>query len=317
VNKIENTEAVSRLALIKWYALVLAVWAVYLGLSLNSPLIGAYSLPLSMLEVIGLKIAIAVIMLTTWLVAVRSAVKLACYVRGIHASPDGPGFVWLSRGLNVLVFGLISNALLGQLRPYALSGGWIEYNVIAQNHLNVIFPLVAFYYIFKGSRRLINLIGAENVVSKQVTWLYPVFAFLAWFYTYIVYRDPNRRIVTAGGAQYASHYLPDTVLLFTLITPLLVAWALGVMAVVNLNAYRLRVSGQIYRQSIKRLAQGLMVVIILSLLAQLIQATSSAVVASGLTVILAVIYLLLLLFVAGYGLIASGVRRLTRIEDVK
>jgi hypothetical protein len=105
-------------------------------------------------------------------------------------------------------------------------------------------------------------------------------------------------------------------IILTLGVPYLVGWALAIKAMFNLNQYRKCVKGAIYRRSLLRLEIGTLIVILFYIAVQLLIAFSTYFSHAGLGIILALLYLLIILYGAGFLIMASGARRLSKIEKV-
>lgn len=113
-----------------------------------------------------------------------------------------------------------------------------------------------------------------------------------------------------------TYYLPNWLIILTLAVPYVYVWCVGINAVRNLNIYKNRVKGLVYKRAIDYLAKGIAVIIVLSIFIQLIAVLSAQLNRLNLTPLLAVIYLLLVLYALGYGLVSRGAKRLKQIEEV-
>lgn len=300
----------------RYYALVLVLWLVYVALYLKAPLIGPNSYNLSHTQLAFLKLTVALPFLIVWSLAASGAIALKRYVKLIAGSTDGQAFSKLGKGLAVLVIGLITTATIGQLQPYAFIAGHIRAMVILNNYLQILFPLAAFYLMYQGSRGLTELVGAR-LPGTQRWGLFMVFAALAPLYTWLVFHNPNRTLVTTPGVNYASHYLPDIWILLTIVMPNLIVWALGALTVLHLRAYSKAVQGLIYRAALKALSNGFVAVVLFSIMLQFLTATSGSLVHLKLNGILAIIYFLIAFYAAAYVSVALGARQLSKIEQAQ
>lgn len=141
------------------------------------------------------------------------------------------------------------------------------------------------------------------------------FVVFALLYTWFVFQN-RYRTVSDNPLIQPVYYLSDSLIATTIIVPYVVAWLLGSLAASNILSYSHHAPGSIYRLFLKRFAIGSVLVISLSAFLQVISQFSEFWATLGLGSILILIYVILLVLLVGYGLIASGARRLARIEEV-
>lgn len=298
------------------YILALLVWLVYISLSLFAPMISGNQYNLTPTQLALLKLTIAIPLLLIWLTAVHGLVAFRRYVNLIKDSTDGWAYAGIYRGLVVLVASIMITAIIGQLRPYFYQAGYIEALVIFNNYLQIALPLLAFYLMHQASGRLIAVVGAKKTLLQQL-WLFGLFAALAPIYTWLVFSNPNRTTPTTSGVVYASNYLSDPMILITVVMPYLVVWALGISTIQNIRQFSLHVKGRIYKSALKRLTNGLVAVILLSVILQLLAAVSGTLAHYQLSSILILVYAILIIYAVAYVNIARGALSLTKIEEVK
>jgi hypothetical protein len=93
-------------------------------------------------------------------------------------------------------------------------------------------------------------------------------------------------------------------------------WYKGLTAVFDLFLYQRRITGKIYKESLRYLAAGILVVIVTSVGTRVLTTISTSLSGFNLTPLLLVVYALVLLNAAGFLLIAFGANKLRRIEEV-
>jgi hypothetical protein len=93
-------------------------------------------------------------------------------------------------------------------------------------------------------------------------------------------------------------------------------WAVGIFAAYNINLYRQKVAGIIYRRSWGYLAMGLGWLIVTSIIFQYLTTLTARLTHLSIYWLLAIVYILLLVLSAGFVLVAIGARKLKKIEEV-
>jgi hypothetical protein len=93
-------------------------------------------------------------------------------------------------------------------------------------------------------------------------------------------------------------------------------WLIGTRSFYELYKYRLKASGVIYRKFWSLLAVGIVWILVVSILIQFLTTINSRLDKLSLSSLLVLIYILLILLAAGFILIAAGVNKLKKIEEV-
>ena len=260
-------------------------------------------------------LAVIVPYLIIWYIAVFGYTSLITYARKIQRHADGKAFATLSAGVLLLALWLPLSALTGTVlnAVQVIHPMLIPLTVYVNNFLNIVFLLVTFIILARGSKQLLRIITAHELAMPTI--VLAIFVSFSALYTYLVLSDPARLAPTVQ-IPIATYYLPDWLIVLTVIIPRLITWYIGIRATYNLYAYQKRVAGRIYRRSVYNLAVGLLWVSVTIMVLRCFQ--SLAVLFSGrsLAVIILIIYALLAVISIGYILIALGARRLLRIEQV-
>jgi hypothetical protein len=251
---------------------------------------------------------------------VYGAEKFHSYTSDIKTYKDGQPMYLVATGLALLVGSIIFNGIVGILRPWALADGWLSAYTILANYLSAWLPLVAYSFMYIGSKRLLRVVKAKPKSKNAVLWIWiPIAIFLTVVAaTYVaVLLNYNYRSSTPDPSRYSSFYLSDPLILLTLALPYLVGWGLALKSALNLYAYLKQVKGIIYKSAFFRFLTGMLVVTFFFMMVQMLIAFSTYVAKAGLGSILLLLYMLILLYALGFLIIASGAKKLVAIEKVK
>jgi hypothetical protein len=301
-----------------YYILVAAAWLVYAFLTFTAP-ITETSKKLGLTQPVFdlLRITIALPLLLIWLAAVYGALHLKRYAQSIKEGLDGQSLHKISTGLFILAFSMILSSLLGNVRSINIYNSSVVSTItIISNYLNAFAPLLAYFLIFSGSAKLLQNTNIKAVdLGHKIMALLPLALFAA-VYIWLTFTNPNRQ-VPATNDSAAAYYLSDPLIVVTIMVPVILAWVLGVLSVVNIYSYMKNVPGLIYKQSLKYLAFGIVGVVSASILTQALSALGSArLMGISLGWLLGLVYVLLTVIALGYVLIAIGSKKLSKIESV-
>jgi hypothetical protein len=262
-----------------------------------------------------LLLTITVPLIGIWYAAFYGFARFKAYASSIGSSPDGQAFRQLANGLMVLAVGLPLTSIIPALMKYIVAGNMrlIPAATIIEHYLDVAIGLIAFTLIGKGARMLLSLHRKNPAPPRKVAVVAGLVLFGGLF-AYVALRNPA--IQTPATDVEAVYYLPDWLIIATIVIPYLYIWYNGLTAAYYVNLYKKHVKGSLYKQSLRFLAWGLGGVIISSMLLQYFTAFSNVLLRLDLAPLLAVIYLLLVAISAGYVLIAAGAKRLQKLEEV-
>jgi hypothetical protein len=297
------------------YYISLITWSfIYIVGTLIAPLApNRFNITPAKTHLIQVSFALPIILI--WAAAVYGAERFKSYALSIKDDRDGRALNKVASGLVILIMAVMSGGLSSIFRPWALRDGWLEPFTIAFNYLQVVLPLIAFYIMYRGSEELKKVLPGR---SRMARWL-PVLLMMvpvAVLYIGIVFNYAHRN-ATPDPAKYSSFYLPDYLILFTLVIPYLAGWALGLKAAMNIAAYKRQVKGVIYKSALHRLVAGTVVIICFAVILQLLVSLSTYFSHAGLGAILLVVYLIVLAYSIGFLVLASGAKKLDAIERVK
>jgi hypothetical protein len=298
-----------------YYGLFALAALIYIIATLLGPL-GPNRFDLSPAKTRWLQATIALPVVLIWFSAVYGALKFKNYTSTIQKDADGRALDGVATGLSVLVASYIINGTFGTLRAWATHDGWLSTFTIISNYLAVALALVAFTLMYRGSNKLAVVTRRPSKTTVRRLAVAVLLAVIAGLYV-VVMLTYNYRSSTPDASRYSSFYLPDALILLTLVVPYLVSWACGMLTCFNISAYQRHVKGVIYRSALRRLAVGTMTAVLFSILLQMLIAFSTFFARQGLAIILLIVYLIIIMYGAGFLIIASGARRLSAIEKVK
>ncbi len=252
----------------------------------------------------------------TLAIALFGYLRLAGYTALIRDSKDGKAFVAISNGILALTLWLPINTILTGIARYVNNTHPSATAITVQttNYINLVLLFTGFLMINNGAQKLLKVIKARNYSYRQIA-ANSIFIISLVLYIYLVLNDPARQLPNVD-VHLATYYLPDWLIISTLVIPRLIMWFLGIQAVQALLDYSRKVKGSIYRSALSSLASGLAFVVISSIALRYFQSLSASLNKLSLNVLLLVVYMLLILISTGYILIAKGSKKLKLIEEL-
>lgn len=291
---------------------------IYIGQTLFLPkdqaTLERYNLSTTQLNL--LLITIIIPYLVIWFIALGGYLGLRAYAASIRKSRDGVALSTISLGLLFLVSWMPLSAVFGAQTDYMerSNHGLTPTMVIINNYFNLIIMAAAFYFLYKGSLRLLGIVK-KAVAPGLPQWLILPYIALAALYVFLVLNDAARQTPTTS-VNIASYYLPDWLIVTTIIIPRLIIWFWGLHAIYNVATYQLKVKGSIYKEALNDTAKGLSWVIVAAIVLRCFQSLSVQLSELTLGFILLIVYALLVLMSIGYILISRGAKNLKRIEEL-
>jgi hypothetical protein len=243
-----------------------------------------------------------------WFAAFYGYAKLRIYSQKIIGTPEGPHIARLTTGIMILALGLpvtslfsAATGLLIQHQPE-----WTGFSVVVKNYINVFIPLTGFMFLSWGARGLAQR-SRQHSSYRTFALFTLVFAVIGVTYCYLTLTAPDLA---------SSHHMPGWLVSLTLTLPYLYTWFLGLIAAYHIHIYSRTVTGVVYRNAWKTLAQGLGVILIIRIAIQYIAAATAATSDMRLARLLLIIYVFEALYAIGYIIVAVGAKRLQKIEEV-
>lgn len=301
------------------YLFLFAGSVAYAFITLSGPInSNRYNLSLTQIRSLQLTLVIPIILI--WCAAFYGAVRFKRYASTIQESPDGKALSIVSNGLLVLSYGLVTQSLFSSLRPrFIANDGNIQGLTIFSNYLNLAFPLIAFSTMLYGANRLIKLQLSHHKETQTSTFSIAAtvisIAALATLFTYSMFHNPYRNS-TPDVTKANSYFLPDGMLWLTIVLPSIVLWTVGILTAMSVRWYAQRAKGIIYKKALHRLVQGLTMVVFFSISMSLLTTIGPSLSGLKLSGLLALIYVIIIFYAVSYLLIASGAKKLAKIEEI-
>lgn len=291
---------------------------VYVGLTFGIPPDSAslkkYDLNTSQIHLLQLTIVVPVVAI--WLTAYYGYAKFSRYTSIIKDSAEGTACTYIVKGLLALGLWLPVSSIISSIASYIYhqQPNLTAPAVIISNYINLLIILIAFVLLYKGADSLVRSTGRPLPNTLKSIGMLILVAESSLF-AYLTITSPNKSIAVDASTP-AAYYLPDWLLVTTIIIPYIIIFYLGLRVVQDIYVYRSYVKGALYKRALRFLAQGIAFVV-LSIMALRYFASLTAVFSdSTLKVILLILYLLIFLIAAGYILIALGAKRLQKLEEV-
>ena len=269
---------------------------------------------LSPLEYRALLFIVSLPSIVTWIAAFIGYSKLREYVSLVRKTPEGThldklatGCAWLAWSLPVTaILSLLLNAIANR-HPAFYSA-----SIITVNYLGLLLPLVAFSIIGVASRGLVNQARLKlSLASIRVIMLF--FLAAGILYCYLTFQ---RFDMTSLSSTQNPYFLPIWLMVLSVIIPYLYVWFIGLLAAYEITLFSQQTEGVLYRQALRLLVLGLVVIIISSIAMQYITGLQPRVghLMFGYHLVLVSIFRL----VGGSGFIALaiGANRLKKIEEI-
>jgi hypothetical protein len=244
-----------------------------------------------------------------WFSAFYAYEKLEQYAHKLRQAREEKAFKKIADGVRVLAWGLIIPLLISLILMAIASrnSGFRTAQIIIDNYLMLLVPLIGFTYISSGTRALNVLVGTRPGLlgTRLLAFIYIIIGVL---FSHFVVHNSNGPI--------NPYRLSFWLLVFTIIIPYLYAWFIGLLSTYELWLYAQKTQGLIYKKVLGQVAGGLAVTIVGSICWQYLGSAFDAESKASFSFVFIIFYVLLFVQAVGYGLMAFGARRLKRIEEV-
>lgn len=260
-----------------------------------------------------LLIGIVVPVIIIWFLAVYGYLLLTKYCRSIKGSKEAKAFSSIAFGFGWLAWGFPINGTFSAVLNIIASHhvGFTSTAVILHDYFMLVMALGALHFISASTHRL-----SFNVKPQSSLWPIRVFMLLflmfAVAYTYIIVGN----FATNHLNGLDPYRLPHWVVLLTYVAPYLYIWFVGLWSVMELAQYQTSIKGIVYNYSFRYLATGFAVVILSSISIQYVNSVSPRLHTLDLNKILLILVGLLVLYAVGVIFVATGARKLQKIEEV-
>ncbi len=267
------------------------------------------SFGLSKLKLLLLQLTIVIPYALTWFFSAYGLSTLGCYIEA--AKSENIALVNLLRnfktGLLWIVSGTILSAIVGGIKMFFMTDNNIlPPMTIVINYLYIFPSLIGFIAIYRGVLQL--RLSKEVSGNKPVSYIFTTFIVLliSGSYVYLLYTNPTRQF-SADPTIPATYFLPDSLILITIVLPIIVSWWLGFYSVFTMSDLVPYLTGVGIFKGLTRILYGTWSIIFASIIIQALLSLGTARLYSvGLTILLLVIYMFIILQGMGYLLIALG-----------
>jgi hypothetical protein len=221
----------------------------------------------------------------------------------------------LANGLMVMAIGMPVVSIASEVVSYfsATRLDLVPKAVMVSNYLSIAVSLWAFTWIFKGALGLAKIPGKKFSEVGSPLFIIP-FAALSAVYVYFALISSVKSLA-ATATTHGTYYLPDWLIVSTVLVPLVFVWYLGLRSASFIAFYQKTVSGTIYRRALNLLSLGVVAVVLSSIIEQVLTLLSSSLSSLSTTGILVLIYALIALIGIGFLFIAQGANKLRKIEE--
>jgi len=293
-----------------YYGMGLLLILIYCYLSFFAPQnLFANTFSLNQLQVFFLKFIIAISFITTWILAVYGLSILHRYITLAKEkeNPVIPLLRSLRTGLIWIVLGSIFFGFVGVIKSYFIPNtAVVHLFTIVANYL-LVFPfLIGFITMYRGA--LIFQSTTEMSTHKHSSYLSnSIMVFIiSLFYIFLIFTNPSRQF-SFDPAVSATYYLPDVLILSTIVLPTIIAWWLGFYASFTISNLIPYLSHTEIFKGITRILYGIWSIIFTSIIIQALTSFGEARLnAIGLGALLLLIYVSVFLQGIGYLFVALG-----------
>ncbi len=281
-----------------------------------------------------IQVSFIVPIMLIWAFGAYALNGLRKYIDVIKGAPEAKGLTRMAMGIGMLLFGLAFNSFIGAIRGHynplnyyddvlgVISATTTRLDVlktftILTNYLSVFFTVVPYALMFAGAWALLKTSNLTADFKNRL--FFPLFALglVIMIYLMLFFQNPIRQVPQYPElGQLATYFLPDMIVILTIVIPYFIAWGLGLLAALATDIYKEKVVGAIYKEALTKFSIGFLTIVSTSILFQITGALGSAFINWSLTAILVLVYVLVGILGVGYIMFALGVKKLKKIETV-
>jgi hypothetical protein len=290
--------------------LAVIFWIIYCGVSLLTPLGNTpEQLNISPTALRFLMISFYLPFLICWIFAISACINFWNFTRTLPEGTLQNGFWLITLGLTILTIDLTIPGTIGVLYGFfggdTNEAGWVIFN----RYLDILLPILSFIPMYIGSVMLVHRTDQKvSAASKLITAILPATIF-SIFYIYMIFTDPTRQISTDPLIP-ATYFLADSLIIITVVIPVIATWVLGLLLVQNLDHYSHH-TRTVNRSGLVTFYNGMLVIIAATIIVQALNSLGSTRfqdISLGLVIFL--LYVLIIFITLGLGLIARGAKNL-------
>ena len=240
-------------------------------------------------------------------------IKYSSYISG---DKDGKQMHKIALGIGVFAFGQPSTNIISSILNAVAQAHirLIPTSVIIDNYLSLAMAIVAFLLLSSGAAGLVSNIKAVHRYRDIQRFGFG-FVIVAAAFCYLMFHNTLPNSLNLSVTSKPIYYLPNWLLLFSLVVPYLFVWFMGGMTVVNIHSYQQNVKGIIYKSSMSYLRAGISLIVVSLIVLQYLTTVSSRLANLKIAPLLLIIYPLIILVSIGYILVALGAKKLQKIEE--
>ncbi len=252
-----------------------------------------------------------------WVACLYAVLRFYRYTSFLRGSAEGTGFQKIALGLQLLFWGLVLPNVINLITAYNPDiPEVLRATTILRNYVTLFFYFTASWNIYLGIKMLSRTVKLDEKLKHLGYRAMVVFmTALTTCYVWAIFHNDSRYI-SQNPLAAATYYLPDWLIVLTMLIPYLITWTIGCLALIYLRGFARSVEGTVYRKAFGSVMYGIMVIVLLSMGLQLLVQGATALGNASLKVILLLVYLIILILGFGYLLLAKGARELTAIEEV-
>jgi len=291
-----------------YYGIGVTASVIYLLLTFLAPAT-SNAFGLSSLQILLLKITVALPYIATWIFGVYGLSTLDKYIELTKDKNDNMTntLIFLRSGLLWIIMGTILVGVIGSARSYFATNTEIRpLFTIVTNYLYIFPQLIGFFFIFRGVIKL--QASKEMSEHKHTSYFFTtlIVVLISCIYVYMVATNPSRQF-SPDPNMAATYYLPDILIGFTIVLPILTTWWLGFSAAFTLSDLIPYLTRAELFKGVTRIVYGIWATIFTSILIQaLLSLGGTRLSGLSLGIILLIVYVFVLLQGIGFLFIALG-----------
>ncbi|HEY4496708.1 MAG TPA: hypothetical protein VI432_00985 [Candidatus Paceibacterota bacterium] len=296
-------------------ALSILLWLSYMVLTFNAPRSESRLIAnLTDLQIFYLQISVVLPILLIWVFGFLAVFALDTYIRKIKGSEDASALKFIYWGVAILVFNLVFNSFLSSIASYYRDNESLMINFARiRNYISVFIPIISFYFISLGSKKLLDLIKyAKDLWTQSASYIIASLSGILFAYLTFSY-NLNRNMPSESDVQ--SYWLSDPMIALTIILPYAIGWFFAIKAIIDFYLYSKNIQGIIFKEAFSQFAKGFLTVTSLTIALQILSA-AQAFAEANLPGILILLYIIIIILAVGYFYIMSGSRKLLTIEKL-
>lgn len=299
------------------YSIFILLAAAYVALILLLPpdpiSLAQYNLTVESARKLSLSFALPYIII--WFIACYGALTLKGYGQSIDNHNDGKALTTIAEGLFIIALIMPVTAILTRVANFIGTAypDLRPVSSITNLYVDLIFGLFAMTLLYLGAQRLANTLE-KNTHQTPMYLVVIATSVIGVTFSYIALTDPNRQF-PASASSRALFYMPDPLIIATVVLPLVYIYYRALAAVYFLMIYRQKVNGSIYRSALGYISVGVLFVVLSRLSIRYMNSVTANFSRGNLKPLLVALYCLFFVIGLGFILTAKGAMKLRKIEE--